>query len=426
MSWTLAGFLDPPALAGPALAAALAVGTLRHVYAGGRTLNDHFVAAVVAGCIAVYPTLWIGALGAGWRGWPLGLLGAALLAGAVAEYGLFHVLDRRRDPGPLLHLARLSQPAYAFSLWTGLLLLLRAPWLLLRGAPAAALAWPGPWLLLPLALALWGSAWTWLQAWRVRRWRVAGAPRIVHLSDLHAGPCTPAAEIDALVARAEALRPDLVLITGDLVMPFSEAPEAHRFLVEALGRIRAPVLACPGNHDQPVTELLGRELAAVGARWLVDDRAVVEVGGRRVEVVGLDFSWREPAARARAALARLDAAIPDGPAPDLRVLLVHDPRAFDGVPDGRFDLVLAGHTHGGQVGTDMFGVPGSLLGLLGVADQGCFARGGARLFVHRGTWHVGLPPRMGIASEILLFADDPALPEAPCRRRAAPQPRSTP
>ena len=387
MSWTLAGFLDPPALAGPALAAALAVGTLRHVYAGGRTLNDHFVAAVVAGCIAVYPTLWIGALGAGWRGWPLGLLGAALLAGAVAEYGLFHVLDRRRDPGPLLHLARLSQPAYAFSLWTGLLLLLRAPWLLLRGAPAAALAWPSPWLLLPLALALWGSAWTWLQAWRVRRWRVAGAPRIVHLSDLHAGPCTPAAEIDALVARAEALRPDLVLITGDLVMPFSEAPEAHRFLVEAIGRIRPPVLACPDNHDQPDTELLGRELAA---------------------------------------LARLDAAIPDGPAPDLRVLLVHDPRAFDGVPDGRFDLVLAGHTHGGQVGTDMFGVPGSLLGLLGVADQGCFARGGARLFVHRGTWHVGLPPRMGIASEILLFADDPALPEAPCRRRAAPQPRSTP
>jgi predicted MPP superfamily phosphohydrolase len=83
-------------------------------------------------------------------------------------------------------------------------------------------------------------------------------------------------------------------------------------------------------------------------------------------------------------------------------LLAHDPRLFAWVPDGRFDLVLSGHTHGGQVGTDMFGVPWSVLRLFGVYDQGAFRRGATHLWVHRGNWHTGLPPRMGIATEVVV------------------------
>jgi predicted MPP superfamily phosphohydrolase len=69
--------------------------------------------------------------------------------------------------------------------------------------------------------------------------------------------------------------------------------------------------------------------------------------------------------------------------------------------------MLSGHTHGGQVGADMFGTGGSLLGLLGVYDQGLFEEPGRRLYVHRGNWHTGLPPRMGIAAEITLFELEP-------------------
>ena len=104
------------------LSALISVATLVHVYRGGTTLNDHFVAAVVVGCVGVYPVLWTGAVLAGVGGPGLGLLGAACFLGAFGIYALFFVLDLRREaPPPLMALAYLSQPAFAFSLWAGLL-----------------------------------------------------------------------------------------------------------------------------------------------------------------------------------------------------------------------------------------------------------------------------------------------------------------
>ena len=122
----------------------IAIATVIRVYRGGLTLNDHAVAAVVTGCVAIYPVLWGGALAAGLEGPARAVLGLCLAAGAASIYGLFHVLDGRRDPGALIAVARFSQLAYAFSLWTGLLLLLRAPVVLASGGGLAALCWPGP------------------------------------------------------------------------------------------------------------------------------------------------------------------------------------------------------------------------------------------------------------------------------------------
>ena len=51
----------------------------------------------------------------------------------------------------------------------------------------------------------------------------------------------------------------------------------------------------------------------------------------------------------------------------------------------------------------MFGIPWSVLRLPGFYDQGFFEKGDTRLYVHRGNWHTGLPPRMGVAAEIVLF-----------------------
>jgi hypothetical protein len=131
---------------------------------------------------------------------------------------------------------------------------------------------------------------------------------------------------------------------------------------------------------------------------LVDRAAVLSVRGIRVELVGVDFHWRD----AREHLDRALAALPPAPA-DLRVLLAHDPRLFRWVPEDRFHLVLSGHTHGGQFGTDMFGIPWSVLRLFGVYDQGWWTRGPCRLYVHRGNWDTGLPPRMGIAGEVVVI-----------------------
>ena len=376
----------------------LAGDTLRRVWRGGTTLNDHAVAAVVLGCFGIYPVLAWGAERAGVLGPALGL---ALAAGAVGIWGLFWVLDQRREAGPVgMGLARLSQLAYAMSLWTGLLLLLRAPVALALGAP---LCWPGPLLALPLGLAAWGLCWTWARRFTLRRLRLPldgpGRLRVVQLSDLHASPVMRADHLDRLVDRVAALTPDLVVVTGDLVMPFSE--QHHPQLLRALARLRAlaPVAAVPGNHDLPVAAVLGDELAALDVHWLVDQRCRLTLGADRVpvELVGLDFRWTGLDAQLAAVLA----AAPPVPAA-ARLLLAHDPRVFRHVPPGRFTLVLSGHTHGGQVGLQMFGLRGSLLGLFGVADHGLFQRPGARMWVHAGNWHTGLPPRMGVAPELVV------------------------
>jgi predicted MPP superfamily phosphohydrolase len=374
--------------------------TVARVYRGGTTANDHAVALLVAGCVAIYPALWIGATGAGIDGLARALLAVVLTIGAVSIYALFHVLDRRRDAGRLMLAARLSQPALAFSLWCGLLLIVRGPYAAFTGAPVL---WPGALLVLPAGLALWGWAWTRLGE-RTREHVVAvpGLPapvRIVQLSDIHVSPTMRRVDLFALVDRVNALAPDLVVVTGDHVMPFSE--RHHAFLLEGLARLKAPTFACLGNHDLPIADTLRAEFAAIGVPMLVDEAVHVTVGAVTVEIAGVNFHWREARARLLEAVAALPMASGEGAA-HVRVLLAHDPRLFAWVPDGRFHLVLSGHTHGGQVGTDMFGVPWSVLRPFGVYDQGRWDRGATRLWVHRGNWHTGLPPRMGIAGEVVV------------------------
>jgi len=82
---------------------------------------------------------------------------------------------------------------------------------------------------------------------------------------------------------------------------------------------------------------------------------------------------------------------------------VHNPEAARGLTSGRFDLVLSGHTHGGQVGANMFGLRPTLYGLMGGRDQGWWDAGGARHYVHAGNLLIGFPPRMGVASEVVVL-----------------------
>ncbi|MCP4810301.1 MAG: hypothetical protein GY913_23745 [Proteobacteria bacterium] len=353
---------------------------LRHVYAVGRTLNDHFVAAVVSGCMGFYAFHLLLCPGT----WPW-------LAGAVGVWGLFFSIHRLRAPAWMRWvLGWPSQVAYAFALWGGLLWIVRLPFALFFGWDWA---WAGWWLVGPLVLSSLGT----MQAMRIRETRhvVSGLPgRLVQLSDLHASSLMNHDELGPLVARVNAMEPDVVVVTGDLVMPFSEAD--HGYLIEQLARIEAPVFCCPGNHDLPVLGVLTVGLREAGIEMLVDsDR---ELGG--FYIAGADFHWEDARARLERGLLELRPPSPD----TFRVLLAHDPRLGPWVPVNAFDLVLSGHTHGGQVGSNMLGVRGSMLGLFGVRDQGWFPVGERlRHYVHAGNWFIGLPPRMGINGEIAVF-----------------------
>jgi predicted MPP superfamily phosphohydrolase len=172
-------------------------------------------------------------------------------------------------------------------------------------------------------------------------------------------------------------------------------PSALAEALSPLAALRGRTFACFGNHDYEAPELVRQALDGIGAHLLIDDSTVVETAAGTVQIVGADFRWRERHTHLR----ELCAACPRRHGA-LRLLLLHDPGAFSRLPEGEADLVLSGHTHGGQVGLVSLGLPWTMLRAFAkVPDHGFWARGQDRLYVHRGTGHYGFPLRVGVPAE---------------------------
>lgn len=165
--------------------------------------------------------------------------------------------------------------------------------------------------------------------------------RIAHLSDFHLGfPSPGSLAVERAVRWVEERRPDLVLISGDLLA----RPRGERQLRRSLVRL-GPCFLVLGNHDFAASRdpfsrpSVPRDLSP--ATLLEDAARTIELRGRRVQIVGVDpRSYRLGTSKP----ARLA-----DPEADLRILLCHFPRVIDAVTPGVFDLVLAGHFHDGQI-----------------------------------------------------------------------------
>jgi predicted MPP superfamily phosphohydrolase len=226
--------------------------------------------------------------------------------------------------------------------------------------------------------------------------REAPALRLVQISDPHLGTFMSEARLRAVCERAVAAAPDLVLLTGDfLTIESNGNAEALGRALEPLRALEGRTFACFGNHDHETPDAVRRGLAHAGVTLLVDDLQRVETARGPVEVVGYDFVFRERAEHLAAVTARLPR---DGAT--LRIAMLHDPGAFAHLPAGAADLVLAGHTHGGQVGLVSFGLPYTAVSALSdIPDHGLWALGVMKLYVHRGTGHYGFPVRVGVGPE---------------------------
>jgi uncharacterized protein len=196
-----------------------------------------------------------------------------------------------------------------------------------------------------------GLGWGWFEAGWVRL-RTLEVPlprlpaelagvRVAHLSDFHLGlPSRGVRAVERAVEWVAASKPDLVVVTGDLV----SRPRGERRLRAVLERLRTAFVVL-GNHDvehsrDPFSRAAGlADLAP--ARLLVDQGETVQLRGRSVQIVGVDpRAYRQ--GRSRPWQLVDDAA-------DLRILLCHFPYVLDSLPFGSFDLVLAGHMHDGQI-----------------------------------------------------------------------------
>jgi len=244
---------------------------------------------------------------------------------------------------------------------------------------------------------------------------------IVQLSDLHVGPYIREKELRHAVHMVNQLRPDLVVITGDMLdRHITSLPDA----VQGLRGIRSTLGAFTvlGNHDiysDPGSSdskhrggvLIARGLESVGIRTLRNEVVRLGSGQDRLALLGLDWLTSDPRSRnfyryraeeSREQLRRMaQEAGPETP----KVLLAHHPDTFsDAIPHG-IRFTMAGHTHGGgQV------VLGSWNGVpLGIALfrfkylRGLYQEGGCSLYVNRGLGYLGIPIRINCPPEISRF-----------------------
>ncbi|MBU3741210.1 MAG: metallophosphoesterase [Candidatus Kapabacteria bacterium] len=225
--------------------------------------------------------------------------------------------------------------------------------------------------------------------------------RLAQISDIHAGSFPdhrPFQEVRRILAMH---KPDMIAITGDFV---NAKPSELAVIDGELQRLHAPegVYASLGNHDHYNTDAehadLVKAIRSRGIDLLVNERRILTAGSERLVIAGTDntgFKQR---------FARLEQALGDATEEDAVILLAHDPTFWErevvGSPVG---LMLAGHTHGGQLGVQLMGFEWSPAQYVYKQWAGLYAIGAQHVYVNRGIGTVGPPMRIGIPPEITML-----------------------
>ncbi len=166
---------------------------------------------------------------------------------------------------------------------------------------------------------------------------------ITHLSDLHFTGRVTQDFYELIIDRANQLQSDMIVITGDII----DKPECFSWLSAVLGKLTAPhgVFFVLGNHDLRIrnelglrTELINHGLIDLGGRF-----ETIHVNECPILLAGNELPWFAPAADMSTAPVGLPSGRP------FRIAVAHSPDQYPWARDYDFDLMLAGHTHGGQI-----------------------------------------------------------------------------
>jgi len=218
--------------------------------------------------------------------------------------------------------------------------------------------------------------------------------RIVHLTDIHHGLYFSAEALLAAVELANSLEPDVVALTGDFV---SYSRNFANSAGELLGGLRARrgVFAVLGNHDFRVgADLVTRALRRHGIDVLRNRHTVIRAGGSQLHLAGVDdLSYNPNLPRA---LARIPRGRPV-------ILLSHNPRIVAAAAHFSVDLVLSGHTHGGQVRVPFLERRRAANESARRFHMGWDSWGRTRIYISRGIGTIVLPVRLGCPPEMPVF-----------------------
>ena len=218
---------------------------------------------------------------------------------------------------------------------------------------------------------------------------------VLQASDIHSGLSMDPATLRKLVQQMNALRPDLVLLTGDYIS--ASMKDLDPFL-SAFASLRAPMgtIAALGNHEYMYGRIdtIKGGIRDIGATVLENESAMLAKGADSIRIAGIaDIRFGRP---------DLDRAL-DGPDGLFTILLSHRPEIFPVAARRGVSLTLSGHYHGGQLALSLPGVTLSAAHLVTPYPEGLFVEGRGLLYVNRGIGTTGPPVRLHARPELTLI-----------------------
>jgi predicted MPP superfamily phosphohydrolase len=222
--------------------------------------------------------------------------------------------------------------------------------------------------------------------------------RILQLSDIHLGPFLSESDLARVVDMGREAKPDLAVITGDLISTHGDPLDA---CIRQLARIKADagVFGCLGNHEhyaraEDYTEKAG---ARAGIRFLRGRAQQLQFGGATLNLAGVDHQWRSLGRKYLVGAERM--VVPGA----LNLLLSHNPDVFPVAASQGYNLMLSGHTHGGQINVEIYDQSISPSRFFTPFVYGLYHAQGAAAYVTRGIGTIGIPARIGAPPEVTVI-----------------------
>ncbi|MGO9245948.1 MAG: metallophosphoesterase [Verrucomicrobiia bacterium] len=240
---------------------------------------------------------------------------------------------------------------------------------------------------------------------------------IAHLTDLHRSRVVSSGYISDCIATANALAPDLIIFTGDYLTAGHHTSRHHHFIrfVQSQFKETAPpaemvhdcarcmsqsrakygVFASLGNHDNWYNgDAVANAIESVGIPVLRNTSQTIRINGEPLSIVGLGDFWTD-GVDVVTAFRNVDT--------PFSLVLMHNPDSFEDWSREGSHLILAGHTHGGQVVIPFYGPPHVPSQYGQKYAHGLFTRGDTHMYVSRGIGLIAPPVRFNCPPEIALL-----------------------